>query len=72
MVEVGHSAGAVRDDLVFPPVSLQAHIAIKAAGEGDFEAVRVFVESGGDVNVKSRTGARCVRYVQYRTVLVQV
>lgn len=41
------------------PRDAQAHIALKAAAEGDEAAVLAFLDSGGDVNAKSKTGARC-------------
>lgn len=41
------------------PCDVQATIALKAAAEGDESAVLAFLRSGGDVNAKSKTGARC-------------
>lgn len=41
------------------PRDAQAHIALKAAAEGDEAAVLAFLDSGGNVNAKSKTGARC-------------
>lgn len=32
---------------------------MKAAGEGDLAAVILFLDSGGDVDAKSKTGQRC-------------
>lgn len=40
------------------PHDVQVQIALKAAAEGDEAAVVAFLDSGGGVNAKTKTGAR--------------
>ena len=37
---------------------IQVSAAVKAAGDGDARSVMQFLNSGGDINAKCKTGAR--------------